>query len=76
MIPEGGVKAAPNTEAILEQSEFHFQEDASGDKYYVGPVGHIVHVYADGTWDSDKAGAEQSLEKYLARIGGKTGGAA
>ena len=37
--------------------------------YYDMPEGaHIIHLYADGTWDSDKAGAEQSLEAYLTWI--------
>jgi hypothetical protein len=43
-------------------------QDIQGDVYYVGPVGHIIHLYADGEWDSDKAPREQSLEDYLTWI--------
>jgi hypothetical protein len=41
--------------------------DCQGDVYYVMPEGgHIIHFYDDGTWDSDKAAPNLSLEEYLA----------
>jgi len=36
--------------------------------HYVGPVGHIIHLYVGDKWDSDKASREQSLEGYLTWI--------
>ena len=62
-----GIKGTSEEEALLKLSGFTAQ-DVGGDVYYVGPYGHIIYLYADGTWDSDKAGAEQSLEDYLAWI--------
>jgi hypothetical protein len=63
-----GVKGTPEEEALLELSGFMVAQDIQGDVYYVGPVGHIIHLYADGEWDSDKAPREQSLEDYLTWI--------
>jgi hypothetical protein len=41
--------------------------DCRGDIYYVMPEGgHIIHLYDDGTWESDKAAANWSLRDYLA----------
>jgi hypothetical protein len=63
-----GIKGTPEEEAILEQSGFRGTQDVQGDVYYVGPYGHIIHLYADGEWDSDKAPREQPLEDYLTWI--------
>jgi hypothetical protein len=72
LIPENSVKANPETESLLQGSGFVF-EDIDGRKYYVGPLSHIVYVYSDGSWDSDKAGTEQSLGNYLAWVRSKLG---
>jgi hypothetical protein len=63
-----GIKGTPEEEDLLKQSGFIVAQDIQEDMYYVGPMGHIVHLYADNGWDSDKAGGEQSLEGYLAWI--------
>jgi hypothetical protein len=61
-----GVKGTPEEEAHLELSGFSAMQDVQGDVYYVMPEGgHILHLYAGGEWDSDKAAREQSLEDYL-----------
>jgi hypothetical protein len=62
MLPERGTE---DEERWLADHGFHFKEDADGDLYYVGPLGHIIHLYPGGEWDSDKAGACKSLEEYL-----------
>lgn len=67
-----GVKGTPEEEALLELSGFTVAQDVQGDLYYVMPEGgHIIHLYPDGTWDSDQAGAEQSLGAYLTWISEK-----
>ena len=64
-----GIKGAPEEESLLERSGFQVERDVQGDVYYVMPEGgHIIHLYADGTWHSDKAPRQQSLEDYLAWI--------
>ena len=66
-----GIKGTPEEEALLERSGFTVAQDIQGDVYYVGPMGHIIHLYAGDEWDSDKASREQSLEDYLAWIRGR-----
>jgi hypothetical protein len=62
------VKGTPEEEALLEQSGFRVAE-VPGDVYYLMPEGgHIIYLYSDGTWDSDKAPRGQPLEDYLAWI--------
>jgi len=63
-----GVKGTPEEEALLEQNAFRVTQDVQGDVYYVGPYGHIIHLYASGEWNSDKAPREQSLDDYLASM--------
>lgn len=60
-----GVKGSPEMESHLEIYGFHYAIDAQKDEYYVGPASHIIHLYSDGTWDSDKASAGWSLDQYL-----------
>ena len=43
-------------------------EDRDGNKYYCDPWGHLIELYADGTWYSDKARPSESLQEYLDRI--------
>jgi hypothetical protein len=41
-------------------------EDWQGNIYYVLPEGgHIIHLYSDGSWDSDKAASGWSLTEYF-----------
>jgi len=60
-----GVRGTPEEEARFERVGFQWTVDIRGDGYYVLPEGHIVHLYPDGTWDSDKAALGASLEEYL-----------
>ena len=61
-------KGSEVEERRLADSGFHYAEHADKtDVYYLGPLGHIVHLYTDGTWGSDKCPASAaSLEEYLA----------
>jgi len=64
-----GINGTQEEEALLERIGFVVRQDAQGDVCYDMPEGaHIIHLYADGTWESDKAGAEQSLGAYLTWI--------
>ena len=39
------------------------------DAYYVGPFGHIIHLYGNGEWDSDKAPEDiKTLAEYFALL--------
>ena len=51
----GGVRGSQTEIARLERNGYWEVEDVDGNIYYVGDAGHIIHLYADGTWDSDKA---------------------
>jgi len=63
------VRGTPEEETRLVSNGFHFAQGPRGEVWYVlQEGGHIIHLYADGTWDSDKAGAESSLETYLTWI--------
>ena len=55
-------------ESRLEGYGFHYARDQQNDEYYVRPAGHIIHLYRDGSWDSDKADGGWSLDKYLTWI--------
>lgn len=61
-----GIKGTPEEEAPLELSGFRVTQNVQGDVYCVGPYGHIIHLYASGEWNSDRAPREQSLDDYLA----------
>jgi hypothetical protein len=64
-----GLPGTPDEEARLKQHGFEKERDAGGDTYYVLPnSGHIIHLYTDGTWHSDKAAKGSSLENYLSWI--------
>jgi hypothetical protein len=41
-----------------------FTTDCQGNKYHRGPMGHIIELYADGTWHSE-ADPSLSLPEYL-----------
>jgi hypothetical protein len=47
---------------------FQIAEDCRGEVYYVLPdTGHILYLYADGTWFSDKAPTDcHTLDDYFA----------
>lgn len=63
LTPVGGVKGTGEVESLLESRGFHYASDYG---YYLGPLGHIVQLYDDGTWESDKAPAGCTLANYLA----------
>jgi hypothetical protein len=54
--------------ALLESNGFSEEQDIRGNVYYVGPLGHIVELFADGTWRSDKAAKGGTMETYLRSI--------
>ena len=62
----GGVRGSQTEIARLERNGYWEVEDVDGNIYYVGDAGHIIHLYADGTWDSDKARPRWSLTDYFA----------
>ena len=51
--------------ANLIRHGFSLAEDAQGNKYYCGPFGHIIFLYENGTWYSDKGDPKLSLQEYL-----------
>ena|SRR5437868_8476762 len=63
-----GVKGSQEMESRLENHGFQYARDERNDEYYVGPAGHIIHLYNDATWNSDKADVGVSLGRYLAWI--------
>jgi len=42
--------------------------DTIGDTYYVGPLGHLVWLYENGTWRSEPDTEYRVLEEYLEHI--------
>ena len=62
----GGVKGTVTEIARLKRNGFKEREDIQGNIYYVGEGGHIIRLYADGTWDSDKARSGWPLTDYFA----------
>ena len=61
-------KGIPGSEAErtwLASNGFEETQDVQGDVYYVGPLGHIVHLFDNGEWTSDKAREGMSLESYV-----------
>src|SRR6185437_5319955 len=60
-----GVSGTEADIALLASYGFNEASDIQGDIYYVGPLGHIVHLYPDGTWHSDKAADDSNFEEYL-----------
>jgi hypothetical protein len=64
-IQDKGVRGTEADIALLARYGFNEEKDIQGDVYYVGPLGHIVHLYPDGTWHSDKAAENSNFEEYL-----------
>ena len=64
-IGELGVEAEEGEKAFLANNGFSKAVDVKGDVYYVGPLGHIIWLFADGTWHSDKAREGSTMEDYL-----------
>jgi hypothetical protein len=60
-----GVKGSEADIALLTKYGFNEAKDIQDDIYYVGPLGHIVHLYPEGSWYSDKAAEGSDFEKYL-----------
>jgi hypothetical protein len=46
---------------------FERARDVQGDVYYVFP-GHLLHLYADGSWHSEEANPDSTLEQYLDHV--------
>ena len=62
-----GEEGTQEDKALLKRNGFQMAQDCQGDVYYVLPgTGHIIHLYPDGTWDSDKAAQGSSLKQYFA----------
>lgn len=54
-------------EQYLEANGFRFAKDPSGELYYWRQPGYIIHLYANGRWDSDTAPTDCNyLEEYFA----------
>jgi len=54
-------------EEYLAANGFRFAKDPSGDLYYWKRPGHVIHLYANGEWDSDEAPTDcEYLEEYFA----------
>jgi len=61
-------------EEYLEANGFRFAKDPSGELYYWRPPGYIIHLYANGGWDSDTAPTDcDDLEEYLVLFRTKSG---
>jgi hypothetical protein len=60
-----GVKGSEADTALLAKYGFNEQKDIQGDIYYVGPLGHIIYLFPEGTWHSDKATEGSNFEEYL-----------
>ena len=65
-----GQKGTEAEEQYLLENGFVFAEHQDkSDTYYVGPFGHIIHLYGNGEWDSDKAPEEtKTLAEYFALL--------
>ena len=64
-VGELGVEGSESERAFLAHNGFLQAKDKSGDVYYVGPLGHIIWLFADNTWHSDKARKGSTMEDYL-----------
>jgi hypothetical protein len=63
------LRGSEGEEKWLADNCFEFTQDVVGNIYYVGPLGHIIYLYPDGAWDSDKAPPScTSLEEYIALL--------
>ena len=49
----------------LERHGFQEEKDIKYDIYYIAQLGHIVHLFPEGTWHSDKAAEGSNFEEYL-----------
>ncbi len=64
---------APDEERVwLASHNFNEATDRDGAIYYVGPLGHIIHLYDDGTWTSDRAEDGVSIEVYVMGVDAAT----
>lgn len=61
------IRGTPEEEASLERAGFKIAQDIRGNVYYFLPEGsHLIELYSDGTWYSDKAASGSSMEEYFA----------
>lgn len=63
--PVRTVSGTADEESMLKPAGFERTKDVADNIYYVGPLGHIIVFYPDGTWDSDKAADEWTMGEYL-----------
>ncbi|MFZ0633872.1 MAG: hypothetical protein WAM56_21460 [Acidobacteriaceae bacterium] len=60
-----GVDGEPDEVQLLSDHGYSRQQDMAGDVCYVSPD-DVIHLYADGTWESDKAPEQfEHLPSYL-----------
>jgi hypothetical protein len=62
-----GVDGEADEVQLLLDHGYSRQQDIAGDIYYVSSGGwDLIHLYADGTWESDKALEQfEHLPSYL-----------
>ncbi len=61
---DGGYPGTDEERKKIESCGFELTTDAAGEVYYCWN-GHILYLFSDGTWDSDKAPNGMTLEEYL-----------
>lgn len=61
------VEGTAEEQAIFKANGFRKEKDVAGNVYYAhdSGIGDIITLYSDGTWHSDKAGKESTIEEYL-----------
>lgn len=59
-----GIRGTEEERAWLAAKGFEEATDVQGDVYYVGPLGHIIWLFDNGTWSGGKAPEGISLESY------------
>jgi hypothetical protein len=60
-----GIEADEQEQEFLSINGFSTTVDRQGDVYYTGPYGHIIWLFPDDTWYSDKARDGSSMGEYL-----------
>lgn len=65
-VQEAGVEGTSEETETLKAHGFWFARDARGDAYYVGSLGRVLWLYADGTWrSSPRPKTGMTFEDYL-----------
>jgi hypothetical protein len=66
--PVHGQRGAPEEHGQLTDAGFQMTTDTLGDTYYLGPSGHVVWLFNDGTWRVNPDAQHGTLEEYLERV--------